>query len=114
MKISSHKKRNNKQFHKSISLIEENDKLKDELDQLKKEAYKELQSQIDSYSNNFISHMRRIEKGHQEKDDDQVQELVELFRTGGSIKDYSTLVEWELCKQPTTYFDNHGEYGDLW
>ncbi|RCH85931.1 hypothetical protein CU097_009076 [Rhizopus azygosporus] len=86
----------------------------DELDQLKKEAYKELQSQIDSYSNNFISHMRRIEKGHQEKDDDQVQELVELFRTGGSIKDYSTLVEWELCKQPTTYFDNHGECGDLW
>lgn len=93
------------------------------LRQLRREAYDDLHTQLQHYNDEFIANMRSIENDPSlsstdslcsaNSEDSTMQNLIELFEAG-SVKDYSQLIEWELYKNPPTYFECQGEYGDLW
>jgi hypothetical protein len=93
------------------------------LKKLRQEAFADLQLQLQHYNDEFISRMRYIEnnRGHlaaspsteslcstsstssststSSSSDDSVimHDLVELFEAG-TVKDYTPLIEWELCR----------------
>ncbi|KAG0173130.1 hypothetical protein DFQ28_011581 [Apophysomyces sp. BC1034] len=107
------------------------------LAELRQEAYSELHQQMQSYNDTFVAHMRQLEGTQCEKleelgstssssysssssnvDEEEVQEramqtLVEMLEAG-SVKDYSPLLEWELCQNPQHVVEDQGGCGDLW
>ncbi|CAO3638918.1 unnamed protein product [Mucor hiemalis] len=105
------------------SIKDHEEKEEAHLTQLRREAYEDLHSQLQLYNDEFIASMRSIENNPSlssteslcsaNSEDSTMQNLIELFEAG-SVKDYSQLIEWELYKNPPTYFECQGEYGDLW
>ncbi|KAI8388229.1 uncharacterized protein BYT42DRAFT_559388 [Radiomyces spectabilis] len=103
------------------------------LAELRKEAYTELHQQMQSYNDTFVAQMRHLEekspnsllvpaddsyngKPCLEETDGQeraIQELSDMLEAG-TIKDYSRLVEWQLCQNPHLVTEDQGGHGDLW
>ncbi|KAF7726730.1 hypothetical protein EC973_008504 [Apophysomyces ossiformis] len=107
------------------------------LEELRQEAYSELHQQMQSYNDTFVAHMRQLEEtqcgkledlgsmasssysssssnvDEEEAQEQSMQALIEMFEAG-SVKDYSPLLEWELCQNPQCVIEDQGGCGDLW